>query len=105
MQLPDESITYQFQSLLVPAREDWTPAAEIRAQHLLPPQALKDLQPRLMQVRGQVAAERELRGEPAEPVAVDAGFIDLPQKTLDEYIKKSETSAVGRMVVQDAKVP
>src|ERR1700722_1926318 len=104
MQLPDESITYQFQSLLVPAREDWTPAAEIRAQHLLPPQALKDLQPRLMQVRGQVAAERELRGEPAEHVAVDAGFIDLPQKTLDEYRKKAETGVLGRVLVQAAKL-
>jgi glucose-6-phosphate isomerase len=104
MQLPDESITYQFQSLLVPAREDWTPAAEIRAQHLLPPQALKDLQPRLMQVRGQVAAERELRGEPAEHVAVDAGFIDLPQKTLDEYRKKAETGVLGRVLAQAAKL-
>ena len=104
MQLPDEAITYQFQSLLVPAREDWTPAAELRAQHLLSPQALKDLQPRLMQVRGQVAAERELRGEPAENVAVDAGFIDLPQKTLDEYRKKAETGVLGRVLAQAVKL-
>jgi len=52
MQLPDESVAYQYQSLLVPPVEEWTPAAELRAQHFLPPSLLRDLAPRLIQVRG-----------------------------------------------------
>src|SRR2546430_800986 len=75
MQLPDEAITYQYQSVLVPAKEDWTPAAELRASHCLPAQALKDLLPRLTQVRSQVAAEREPRVVPPELEPLQAGFI------------------------------
>src|SRR5437588_12394418 len=59
MQLPDEAVAYQYQSLLVPAAEEWSPAAELRAQHFLPPSVLRDLAPRLLQVRSQVVAERE----------------------------------------------
>src|SRR5260370_390946 len=61
MELPDEVVSYQYQSLLAPAVEDWTPAAELRARHFLPTQHLKDLSPRLMQCRSQVAAHREMR--------------------------------------------
>ncbi len=43
MQLPDEAIAYQYQGLLVPAAEEWTPAAELRRQHFLPPAKLKEL--------------------------------------------------------------
>src|SRR5438132_8387707 len=85
MQLPDESISYSYQGLLLPAAEDWTPAAELRQQNYLAPASLRDLMPRLMQVRSQVAAERELRQPPPEARPLDAGFIDLPQKTLDDY--------------------
>src|SRR5437764_13691457 len=74
MQLPDEAITYQYQAVLVPAKEDWTPAAEMRSSHLLPPQTLKDLLPRLTQVRGQVAAEREPKSVPPELEPLQAGF-------------------------------
>ena len=59
MQLPDETIAYQYQGLLVPAGEEWTPAAELRAQHFLPAGKLKELEPRLLQVRGKIATERE----------------------------------------------
>ena len=100
MQLPDEAITYQYQSVLVPAKEDWTPAAELRALHLLPPQTLKDLLPRLTQVRGQVAAEREPKAVPPELEPLEAGFIDLPQKQLDDYRRKTEQSLLGRVLQQ-----
>src|SRR5262245_23030791 len=90
MQLPDEAISYHYQSLLVPPAEEWTCAAELRARHFLPPNALKDLVPRLLQVRSQVAAERELRQVPPEMQPLDAGFIDLPQKTLEQDRRQKE---------------
>jgi glucose-6-phosphate isomerase len=104
MQLPDEAITYQYLSLMVPAKEDWTAAAELRAQHFLPLQAVKDVLPRLAQVRSQVAAEREPRPVPPEMQPLEAGFIDLPQKTLDEHRKKGEASLLGRVLTHAARL-
>ena len=98
MQLPDEAISYQYQSLLVPVLEEWTPAAEARAQHFLPPGKLKELEPRLMQVRGKIATERELKAPPPELAPLDAGFIDLPQKTLDQHRRQGEASVLGRVL-------
>jgi glucose-6-phosphate isomerase len=100
MQLPDEAISYSYQALLVPAKEEWTPAAELRAQHYLPLQAFKDVAPRLMQVRSQVAAEREPRPVPPDAQPLEAGFIDLPQKTLDQHRKLGDNSTLGRVLVQ-----
>jgi glucose-6-phosphate isomerase len=98
MQLPDEAISYQYQSLLVPTGEAWTPAAELRARHFLPAGRLKDLVPRLLQVRSQVAAERELPQVPAELQPLDTGFIDLPQQTLDQFRRQAEASPLGRVL-------
>lgn len=98
MQLPDEAITYQYQSLLVPPLEDWTPTAELRAKHYLPLTALRDAVPRLLAVRSQIATERELRQVPAELQPLDAGFIDLPQKTLEQYRKQVDASVLGRVI-------
>jgi glucose-6-phosphate isomerase len=100
MQLPDEAITYQYQSLLIPQVEEWTCAAELRNRHLLPPQLLKDLVPRLQQVRSQVAAERELRQVPPEMQPLDAGFIDLPQKTLEQDRRQKEAGPLGRVLAK-----
>ena len=61
MQLPDEAVSYHYDALLTSPNEDWTPAAELRAKHFLNPARLKELLPRLVQVRSQVAAERELK--------------------------------------------
>src|SRR5262245_61214339 len=98
MQLPDEAISYHYHSLLIPATEEWTPAAELRARHYLPPSALKDLTPRLLQVRSQIAAERELRQVPPELQPLEAGFIDLPQKTLEQDRRQRETSLLNRIL-------
>src|SRR5262245_49000506 len=98
MQLPDEAITYQYQGLLQPAAEAWTPAAELRAKHFLSPAKLRDLAPRLNQVRSQVAADRELRQVPIEQQPIDAGFIDLPHKTLDQHHRKADASVLGRVL-------
>src|SRR5437763_8927365 len=98
MELPDEAITYNYQSLLAPAHEDWTVAAEMRTRHYLPPARLKELQSRLLQCRSQVAAEREVRNVPPENLPLDAGFIDLPQATLDQHRRKGEASDLGRVL-------
>jgi glucose-6-phosphate isomerase len=98
MQLPDEAITYHYPNALVPQGEEWTPAAELRAQHFLSPAKLRDLVPRIMQVRSQVAAERELKTVPPEMQPLDAGFIDLPQQLLDQHRRKGEASTLGRVL-------
>jgi glucose-6-phosphate isomerase len=98
MELPDEAVSYTYQSLLVPVGEEWSAAAELRASHFLHPNRLKELAPRLAQCRSQVAAEREVRNIPAEMQPLDAGFIDLPQATLDNYRRKGEASDLGRVM-------
>jgi glucose-6-phosphate isomerase len=98
MELPDEVVSYNYQSLLVPALEEWTPAAELRAQHLLHPQRLKEATARLVQCRSQVAADREMRNVQPENLPLEAGFIDLPQNTLDQYRRKGEASDLGKVI-------
>jgi glucose-6-phosphate isomerase len=100
MQLPDESITYDYQSLLVPAIEEWTPVAELQNQHFMPAARLRELVPRLLQVRSQVTTERELQLVPPDLRPLDAGFVDLPQKTLDEHRRKGDASVLGQVLAQ-----
>jgi glucose-6-phosphate isomerase len=104
MQLPDEAISYHYQSLLVPSVPEWTPTAELRARYFLPPARLKELAPKLLQVRGQIMTERELQQVPPELQPLDAGFIDLPQKTLDEYRRKGEASLLSRILSRTARL-
>ncbi|HEX5272944.1 MAG TPA: glucose-6-phosphate isomerase, partial [Gemmataceae bacterium] len=104
MQLPDEAVGYDYRGLLAAPHEEWSPAAELRARHFLPPARLKDLQPRLAQVRGQVAAEREMQQVPPEAKPLDAGFIDLPQKTLDAYRRRCEESDLGLVLRHAARL-
>ena len=98
MQLPDESIEYDYQGLLAAASEEWTPIAELRAKHFLSPARLKALVPQLTQIRSQVAAERDLQQVPPEMQPLDGGFIDLRQKTLDDHRRKGEESTLGRVL-------
>src|SRR5262245_4890355 len=98
MQLPDEAIAYNYQALLAPTLEDWTPAAELRQHHYLSQSKLRDLIPRVLQVRSQVATERDLKQVPPEMQPLDAGFIDLPQKLLDAHRKQADTSVLGRVI-------
>ncbi len=104
MQLPDEAIVYQYQRLLQPASADWTTAAELRQRHIPSGAELRELMPRLMQVRSQVAAERDLRQLPPDMQPLDAGFIDLPQKTLDEQRRQGDNSALGQVLKQADKL-
>lgn len=98
MQLPDEAITYQYQSLLVPAVEEWGPAAELRTKHFLQPARLRALLPQLNQVRSQMATERDLKEVPAELKPLQAGFIDLPQHYLDRHRRKGDASELGQVM-------
>jgi len=98
MQLPDEAIAYQCQGLLIPTIEEWSAAAELRARHFLSPARLRDIGPKLMQIRSQVATERELVQVPKELQPLEAGFIDLPQKVLDQHRKHADNSLLGRVL-------
>jgi glucose-6-phosphate isomerase len=70
VELPDEAITYHYQSLLAPVGEEWSAAAELRSHHFLALGRIKELLPRLMQCRSQVAAERDIRTAPPDPAIV-----------------------------------
>ncbi|HEY1380745.1 MAG TPA: glucose-6-phosphate isomerase [Gemmataceae bacterium] len=98
MQLPDETIEYQFQGAVASPPDAWTPLAELQSQHLVPAAKLRALLPQLQQVRGQMAAERELLDPPADQRPLEAGFIDLPQKTLDLHRRHGEKSDLGRVL-------
>jgi glucose-6-phosphate isomerase len=100
MQLPDESVSYHYQPLLQPAAEEWTTAAELKRHHFLPPGRLKELEPELLEERSQMAAERDLQQVHAENQPLDAGFIDLPQKTLDELRRQGDQSVLGRVLTK-----
>jgi glucose-6-phosphate isomerase len=98
MQLPDENIDFQFARLLARPHDAWTPLAELQAQHFLSPERLDAVKPWLNQVRGRVAAERELVNVPAKDQPLQAGFIDLPQKLLDGFRRKQDASDLGKVL-------
>jgi glucose-6-phosphate isomerase len=98
MQLPDEAIEYDFRRLLVPPADAWTPLAVLQSEHFLPPERLDAMRTLMTAVRGQVASERELANPPPKLLPLQAGFIDLPQKTLDAFRKKGETSELGKVL-------
>ncbi|MBI3823750.1 MAG: glucose-6-phosphate isomerase [Planctomycetes bacterium] len=103
MQLPDEAIAYDYKNLLVQP-EDWTPAAELRAQHFLSPEALQELTARVLQVRSQVATDRELKQIPPKMQPLQAGFINLPQNMLDQHKRQGDTSTLGRVLQLAARL-
>jgi glucose-6-phosphate isomerase len=98
MQLPDENIEYNFQRLLAHAHEGWTPLAELQGQHFLAPDRLEQLKREVTDIRGQVGAERELQNPPAKLRPLQAGFIDLPQKLLDQLKRKQDASELGKVI-------
>jgi glucose-6-phosphate isomerase len=104
MQLPDEAITYDYQGLLAAPPGEWTALAELRARHLLPPARLKELVPRLQQVRSHITAERDLKEAPPELQPLDVGFIDLPQKTLEQHRKQGDASVLGRVLTRASQL-
>jgi glucose-6-phosphate isomerase len=100
MQLPDEAISYSYQNAFANPLDEWSAASELRAKHFLHHAQLRDLTERLMKVRGQIAAERELKNPSPEQSPLDAGFIDLPQQTLDNHRRQGERSVLGRVLAK-----
>jgi glucose-6-phosphate isomerase len=98
MQLPDENIEYNFQRLLAHPAESWTPLAELQSQHFLSLDRLDSIKKSVVEIRGQVGAERELLNPPAKLRPLQAGFIDLPQKMLDQFKRKQDASDLGRII-------
>jgi glucose-6-phosphate isomerase len=98
MELPDEAITYSTTGLMAPAAEEWTAAAELRARNFVSPARFKELHQRLLQCRGQVAADREMRNPPADYLPLEPGFINLPQDLLDNFRRKQDASDLGRCI-------
>src|SRR5215210_999336 len=98
MQLPDENIEYHYQRLLAPHPESWTPLAELQSQHFLPPERVEAIKKTAMEIRGQVAGERELQNPPAKLRPLQAGFIDLPQKLLEQFKRKQDASELGKVI-------
>lgn len=98
MELPDEAIDYHIGGLIAsPATDAFTPLVEMQSKHFLTLARLRGLLPLVNQVRGQIAAEREMANPPAELRPLDAGFIDLPQKLLDQFRRQKDKSEVGRV--------
>jgi glucose-6-phosphate isomerase len=103
MQLPDEAVEYLYQSALVHSADIWTPLAELQAKNCLSRTRLQALAPSISLIRGQVAAEREAETKPGQP-EVQAGFIELPQKYLDNHRRKGENSELGRILSLAARL-
>ncbi len=98
MQLPDESIEFNFQGSLCPLIDAFTPLAELQAQNFLTQESIDGVKKRLMEVRQQVASERDMPNPPAKLLPLDAGFIDLPGKLLDKHRRKGDDSELGRIL-------
>lgn len=98
MELPDEVLDYRYQNLLMPAGGAFTPLSELQTSHFLSATRVREIVPQMMQVRGQVAADREMQDPPPEARPIDAGFINLPQDLLDNFRRKKDQSDVGRIL-------
>ncbi|MEZ6143100.1 MAG: glucose-6-phosphate isomerase [Zavarzinella sp.] len=98
MQLPDESIAFDYSGAISPRAEAWTPLAELQSQNFLKVSQIDGLRQELMQIRQKVASERQLQEIPPELQPLDNGFIDYPGKLLDQYRRKGENSELGRIL-------
>lgn len=99
MQLQDEAISFHFQNILVQpkADEEWRLQLEMQLQHFIAPTRIKALMTQLMQVKTQVATERELLDPPPSLRPCDAAFIDLPDRLLVDLRRNKERSELGRI--------
>ncbi len=97
MQLPDESIDYDYRRLVAPAADAWSPLAELPAQTHVAPERLEAARALANAVRSRVVAERELKSPPAELRPLQTGFIDGPQKLLDAFRRKGDASELGKL--------
>src|SRR5687768_1869680 len=106
MQLPDEAIAFNYQSLLFQSRpdEEWKPQLELQAEQFLAPARLKAIIPQVMQIKGQVAAERDMMDPAPHLRPLDAGFVDLPDKLLADLRKNKDKSEISRIQAVAARL-
>jgi glucose-6-phosphate isomerase len=97
MQLADEVVEYNYQNALTAPAEAWTLLAELQAKHCLSRARLEALKRNIDPVWSQVKAEREAEPKPGQP-ELQPGFIELPQKYLDNHRRKGEASELGRIL-------
>jgi glucose-6-phosphate isomerase len=100
MQFSDEAIDFNYQGALCPLAEAWTSLAELQSQNYLQPEHVEAVKQSMMQIRQQVASERQLKDPPAKLRPLDSGFIDYPTYLLDQYRRKGDTSELGRILTQ-----
>ena len=98
MQLPDEAVEYDYSGLMAPPGDGWTPLDELRAKHLLAPEALDQVREALIKIRMGIAADRSAGDATGKGRSADAVFVDYPEKLSDRYKRKSEASELGRMI-------
>lgn len=98
MQLAEESITYRYEGALAPYSEAWTPLGELQSQNFLVPERIDVFRRVLTEMRGQVAAERDMKEPPERMLPLDSGFIDFPTKLLDEHRRHGDASTLGRVL-------
>lgn len=98
MQLPDENIEYNYQRLLAPLPEAWTLLAESQREHFLTQDRLDAIKKQVTELRGQIVAERELQNPPPKLRPLQAGFIDFPQRLLDQFKRKQDASELGKIL-------
>lgn len=105
MQLPDEAIEFTYAGSLAPNPDPWTPLVELQTQNFLKADRLEAVKQQMMQVRQQVAAERQVPANlPPRMTPLDSAFIDLPTKLLDQYRRKEENSELGRILTAAKKL-
>src|SRR4029078_3386253 len=60
----------------------------------------RDFTERLIKVRGQIAADRELKNPAPEQTPLHSGFIDLPQQTLEGFRRNGDASVLGKVLAK-----
>ncbi len=75
-----------------------------KTQNFLSADRVDAMKQSLVAVRMQIASEREMTNTPAKLKPLDAGFIDLPQRLLDQHRRKGDASELGRIIVQSQKL-
>jgi glucose-6-phosphate isomerase len=106
MQLPDETIEFNYQGLLAPSTNNvpWSPLLELQTAHYLRPERIEAIKQQMMQVRQQVGAERDIKDPPEKLLPLDSAFIDMPGKLIERYRRKGDNSEVGRILKAATKL-
>src|SRR4029079_7278909 len=84
--------------------DEWRPLLELQSENFLAPAKLKAIIQHIMQIKQQVATEREFIEPPAHLRPLDSGFVDLPDKLLNDFRKNKEKSELSRIQAVGAQL-